>query len=75
MKTEIIEIYKNVLGNLVINEGVLENSLDSIEIMEIVVSLEEKFDIEFETDELDEDIFINLNEVYFIINNKIKNHM
>lgn len=52
----------------------IERKLDSIEIMEIVVSLEDEFDIEFDSDELDDDIFFNIETVCDLVNSKIENN-
>lgn len=75
---KIILVYENTIGGSLSkgNNGkyTIERKLDSIEIMEIVVSLEDEFDIEFDSDELDDDIFFNIETVCGLVNSKIENN-
>ncbi len=74
---EVVSVYGSVMNcSLIKNETgkySVGRNLDSIEIMEVVVALEEEFDIEFDSDELDDEIFASIETVCEIVSGKIEN--
>lgn len=71
----ILAIYENELEvSFVTKEEChyyVDRKLDSFETMQVVVALENEFDIEFDSDELDEEIYRNIETVLGLVSDKI----
>ena len=52
---------------------VVAEKIDSLELMKLIVSLEDVFDVEFDSDELDEDIFKSIESVSELVIEKKQN--
>lgn len=72
---KVVKNYEERIGDSIVFEDkyVITRSLDSLEIMQIVVDLEEEFDIEFEVDELDTDLFNDVYKVCEVLSGKVEN--
>jgi acyl carrier protein len=49
----------------------VDRKLDSFETMQVVVALENEFDIEFDSDEMDDEIYRNIETVLGLVSDKI----
>ena len=67
---KILDIYKKEVETAMVGD-VVEGELDSLEIMKLVVAIEDEFDIEFDIDELDTEVFTNPQNVYELVRSKI----
>ena len=74
---EILKIYREE-SDIVLTEDetgkmVVAEKIDSLELMKLIVSLEDVFDVEFDSDELDEDIFKSIESVSELVIEKKQN--
>lgn len=51
---------------------ILDYSMDSVEIIQLIVKLEEKYDIEFDDEDLDFEKICNINSLISIVEDKRK---
>lgn len=71
---QLVECYRQIFGEAFVQKEeqyFISRQVDSLEIMQLVVALEEMFDIEFDVDELDDSLFSNINQVSKCIKEKI----
>ena len=74
IRIKIIEFYEEVIGDEIKNingQYSLSRKLNSLEVMQIVVAIEDDFGIEFNGDELDYELFADIDKIVDIVSKKL----
>lgn len=71
----IIELVEKVLNVNLLNDiemNLINNGMDSIKVIQLLVLIEDSFDIEFDDEDLQMKYFISVKEITTLVSKKIK---